>query len=98
MCSRLKASGVCDSASKVDQNWFDKRIAKSSNQSRRQSSRLERAKRLSGGGQSLKLSTKAAVFKRVSLLIGGPSISIGGRPPWPSLAPALVQIFDMLEL
>ena len=28
------------------------------------------AKRLSGG-QSLKLSTKAAVFKRVSLLIGG---------------------------
>ena len=25
-----KALGVCDSASKVDQNWFVKRIAKSS--------------------------------------------------------------------
>ena len=44
-------------------------------QSRRQSSRIRGAKRLSGGGQSLKLSTKAAVFKRVSLLIGG------SRPP-----------------
>ena len=31
------------------------------------------------GGQSFKLSTKAAVFKRVSLLIGGPS------SPWPPL-------------
>ena len=31
------------------------------------------------GGQSLKLSTKAAVFKRVSLLIGGrASVSIRG--------------------
>ena len=30
------------------------------------------------GGQSLKLSTKAAVLERVSLLIGGPSTSIGG--------------------
>ena len=36
---------------------------------------------LSGGRQSLKLSTKAAVFKRVSLLIGGPSLSIGGQAP-----------------
>ena len=26
-----KALGVCDSASKVDQNWFVKRIAESSN-------------------------------------------------------------------
>ena len=40
-------------------------------QSRRQSSRLRGAKRLLGGGQSLKLSTKAAVFKSKSLLIGG---------------------------
>ena len=40
------------------------------NQSRRQSSRLRGAKRLSGG-QSLKLSTKVAIFKKVSLLIGG---------------------------
>ena len=45
--------------------------------SRRQSSRLRGAKRLSGGGQNLKLSTKTAVFKKVSLLIGGPSMSIG---------------------
>ena len=38
------------------------------------------------GGQSLKLSTKAAVFKKLSLLIGGPSMSIGEvRPPWPLL-------------
>ena len=29
------------------------------------------------GGQSLKLSTNVAVFKRVSLLIGGSSMSIG---------------------
>ena len=34
-----------------------------------------------GGGQSLKLSSKAAVFKRESLLIWGASMSIGG-PPW----------------
>ena len=40
-------------------------------QSRRQTSRLRRAKCLSGGGQSLKLSSKVAVFKRVSLLIEG---------------------------
>ena len=40
-----------------------------------------------GGGQSLKLSTKAAVFKRKSLLIGGPSKSIGGAGP--PFAPAL---------
>ena len=35
-----------------------------------------------GGGQSLKLSTKAAVFKRVSLLIGGVQEA---RPPCPPL-------------
>ena len=46
-----KASGVCDFASKVDQNWFGKRIAKSSNQSRRQSRRLRGAKRSSGGSK-----------------------------------------------
>ena len=33
------------------------------------------------GGQSLKLSTKTAVFKRVSFLVGGPSMSIGGPDP-----------------
>ena len=32
------------------------------------------------GGQNLKLSTKAAVFKRVSLLIGGPKrVNWGGQ-------------------
>ena len=50
-------------------------------QSRRQSSRLRGAKRLSGGGQSLKLCTKATVFKKVSMLIGE------GQAP--HLAPAL---------
>ena len=39
-----------------------------------------------GGGQSLNLSTKAAVFRKVSFLIGGSSMSIGGPnspgPPW----------------
>ena len=35
--------------------------------SRRQSSQLKGAKPLSGGGQSLKLSTKASAFKGVSL-------------------------------
>ena len=31
----------------------------------------------------MNLSTKTAVFKRVSFLIGGPSMSIGGpRPTW----------------
>ena len=46
------------------------------------------AKRLSGVGQSLKLSTKAAVFKRVSMLIGGAKhVDWGARPP---LAPALL--------
>ena len=56
-------------------------------QSRRQSSRLRRAKRLSGGGQSLKLSTKTAVFKRARLLIGeakhvdwGPPFGVGPDP------------------
>ena len=35
------------------------------------------------GGQSLELSAKAAVFKRVSLLIGGSSIDwVGQAPPW----------------
>ena len=33
------------------------------------------------GGQNLKLSTKAAVFKKVSLLIGGPSMSIEAPLP-----------------
>ena len=37
-----------------------------------------------GGGQSLKFSTKTAVFKIVSLLIGGPG------PPGPPLAPTLI--------
>ena len=40
----------------------------------------------------MKLSTKAALFKRVSLLIGseGESMSIGGPdPPGSQLAPAL---------
>ena len=42
------------------------------------------------GGQNLKLSTKAAVFKRESLLIGGSSMSIWeARLPWPLLVPAL---------
>ena len=31
------------------------------------------------GGRSLKLSTTAAVFKKVNLPIRGPSMSIGGR-------------------
>ena len=40
-----------------------------------------------GGGQSLKLSTKVTVFKRVSLLIvGGKHVDWGGQvpsgPPW----------------
>ena len=53
-------------------------------QSRRQSSRLSLvgANRLSGGGGgggSLKLSTKAAPFKRVSLLIGGRASMLIGR-------------------
>ena len=49
------------------------------------------------GGQSLKLSTKATAFKRVSLSIGGPSMSIGGPgPPGPLLAPAL--LVDLAEL
>ena len=31
----------------------------------------------------MKSSTKAAVFKRVSLLIGGGQVCrLGGRPPW----------------
>ena len=48
-------------------------------------SRLRGAKRLSEGGQSLKLSTKAAVFKRASSLIGGKLVNWGARPPWPPL-------------
>ena len=59
-------------------------------QSRRQSSPVRGAKRLSRdeGKQSLKLSTKAAVFKRVNLFIwGGAIMSIGG--PGPPVAPAL---------
>ena len=57
------------------------------------------------GSLTLKLSTKAAVFKRVSLLIkggggGGTSMSIGGATPplHPPLAPALaaplINVFD----
>ena len=63
-------------------------------QSRRQSSRLRGAKGYVGGeaGQSLKLSTKAAVFKRESLLIGWPSMSIWGACP--PLAPTLVLAED----
>ena len=38
----------------------------------------------------MKLSTKAALFKRVTLLIGGASMSIGAARP-PPLAPALVS-------
>ena len=40
-------------------------------------------KRFSDGGQSLKLSTKAAVFKRVSLLIAGGAkhVSWGSQAP-----------------
>ena len=41
------------------------------------------AEHLTWRGQSLKLSTKAAVFKRGSFLIEGPSMSIRGPgPPW----------------
>ena len=41
-------------------------------------------------GQSLKLSTKAAVFKRVSLLVGGAKhVNWGAASPRPPLAPAL---------
>ena len=40
------------------------------------------AEQLIQGGQSLKLSTEAAVFKRVSLLIGG-----GKHVDWGSQAP-----------
>ena len=43
----------------------------------RQSSRLRGAKS-SSGGDKYNTSAKAAVFKRGSLLIGGPSMSIGG--------------------
>ena len=43
-------------------------------QSRRQSDRLR-------GGQSLKLSTKNAVFKRVSLLIGGQACRLEDQTP-----------------
>ena len=45
---------------------------------------LRGAKRLSGGSQSLKLSTKAAVFKRESCLNGGAKhVDYGGQAlPW----------------
>ena len=40
----------------------------------------------------MKLSTKATVFKRVSLLLGGPSMLLGGPgPPGLPLAPALCR-------
>ena len=42
------------------------------------------------GGQNLKLSTKAAVVKRVSLLIGGGGQACGlGAGPWPLLGASL---------
>ena len=46
---------------------------------------------ISGVGQSLKLSTNAAVFKRVSLLIGGGGRArrLGGQAPFSTLTPAL---------
>ena len=43
------------------------------------------AKRLSGYFISLKYSKKAAVFKKLSLLIGKPSMSVGGAMPPPRL-------------
>ena len=51
------------------------------------------------GGHSLKLSTKATVFKRVSLLIGGggQACRLGAQaPPGPLLAPTL--LVDLAEL
>ena len=49
------------------------------------------------GGQSLKLSTKATIFKRVSLLIGGPKhVDWGGPAPWPPLgAGPLIKSFEI---
>ena len=52
--------------------YFHCSLRKGEQQSRRQCSRLRGAS-VYQGGQSLKLSTKAVVFKRVSLLIGGGS-------------------------
>ena len=44
------------------------------------------------GGKSFKLSTKAAVFKRVSLLIGGAEhVDWGGRSLWSPLGAGLVH-------
>ena len=66
-------------------------------QSRRQSSRLRGGQAFVRGGQSLKLSTKAAVFKRVSLLIGGGGskhVDWGGQA---SLARALVCTASLLD-
>ena len=63
--------------------------------SRRLSSRLRGAECLSGGGgrHSLKLSTKTTVFKGVSLLIGGPSMSIGGAKRRPCRYIRVVLLF-----
>ena len=70
-------------------------------QSLRQSSRLRGpvGQELIRGGQSMKLSTKAAVLKRVSLLIGGGKhADWGGLSPWPPLSPALLNAeFKMKE-
>ena len=67
-------------------------------QSPRQSSGRRGAKRLTGGGQNLKLSTKTAVFERVSLLIGGggQACRLGGLGP--PLAPALNTLLTALHL
>ena len=46
------------------------------------------------GGQSLILSTKAAVIKRVRLLIGRTkNVDWGSKGPGPTLAPALLRYF-----
>ena len=84
----------CAAVGFADRDVEIRKLSKSQfiRQSRRQSSGLKGAKRLSGG-QNLKLSTKAAVFKRESLLIRGPSMLIGG--PGPLLAPALYTKCDL---
>ena len=68
--------------------------------SRQQSSRLKGAKRSSvGGDQSLKLSTKAAVFQRINFSIEGPSMSIEvPDSPWPPLARALPRFLFLSRM
>ena len=62
-----------------------RKIALSQTHSSRASPRvidfIRGAKSLSGGGQNLKLSTKAAFFKRESLLIGGANHIDWGQAP-----------------